>query len=198
MLEHVALVITDNATNTLFMVNNDEISGPHTGDKLAQVASVYQGVRQLAYTVGPAVPVPLGTTKSTDPAFRDQAWKRYKASADWGLGLSPVPPDVEALRKTDPDAYNRQVLAQREDRYKSFYITQEAFDRGVRAFDPQIDALATAASDPARFAQVLAPVVDQAAALARQFIQLGPAQPIAAGSTATQKLFHRQRRTFSR
>jgi hypothetical protein len=188
MLEHVALVITDNATNTFYMVNNDAVTGPHTGDKLAQVASAYQGVRGLAYTVGPTVPVALGTTNSTESAFHDAAWQRYKASADWGLAPPQIPADVDALRKTDPAAFKRRVRELRDARYTDFYATQEALDRGVRALDPQIDALGAFASDPARFAQALAPVVDAAAPLARQFIGLGPTQPISAGSAATQNL----------
>ncbi len=188
MLEHVALIVTDTAAGSFYVVNNDEISGPFTGDKLAKVAQLYQGVRGLDYTVGPAVPVTIGGTKQSDRAFHDRAWDRYKNSADWGLSKPELPPETRALATTDPAAYDRAFAAAWQDRYKSFYARQEALDRGLRELDPQIDALASVAGDPAALARAIAPVAAKAGALADMFTALGPKEGIGIGSTATMKL----------
>lgn len=175
MLEHVALIVTDTAANNFYVVNNDDISGPFTGSKLAKVAQMYQGVRGLPYTVGPAVPVTLGSTRLSDSSFHDRSWTRYKNSADWGLSATELTSESDAF-------------AAREDRYKTFYAQQELLDRGLRELDLQIDMLASVASDRAGLALALAPIVAKAGPLAHAFIQLGPKQRIDAGSTATRKL----------
>lgn len=55
MLEHVTLVITDKSAGEYYVVNNDQVSAPHRGDPLTQVAPQYGAVRGLPYAVGPAV-----------------------------------------------------------------------------------------------------------------------------------------------
>jgi hypothetical protein len=162
MLEHVTLVITDRSAGEFYVVNNDKVSPPQTGDPLTQVAPQYQAVRGLPYTVGPAVTVSLGSTKDPRKKFHDQAWTRYQAATDWGLK-----PDDEELKKGDP-------VAALNARYEAFYREQRVFDMAARALDPQIDALARVARDAVKFASALDPVVRKAGELAVLFIRLGP------------------------
>jgi hypothetical protein len=176
MLEPVTLVITDRSAGEFYVVNNDQVSAPQTGDPLAQVAPQYGAVRGLPYTVGPAVPVSLGSTRDPRTTFHDQAWTRYLAATDWGLK-----PDDEELKKGDP-------VAAQNARYEAFYRDQQTFDAAARALDPRIDALAPAAGDVAKFASALDPVVRQAGALAKLFIRLGPSAGVVAGSARTRAL----------
>jgi hypothetical protein len=191
MLEHVTLVITDKSTGEYYVVNNNQVSPPHKGDPLTQVAPQYGAVRGLPYTVGPAVPVSLGSTKDPQKKFHDEAWTRYLAAVDWGLRLD-IPPDVERLKKSDPASYREKVSALHKTRYETFYRDQEIFSRGMQALDPLIDSLSTVAEDAPKLSAALAPVVDKAGALAVLFIQLGPSAGIVAGSKKTQAVLPRQ------
>ena len=187
MLEHVTLVITDTAAGEHYVVNNDQVSGPHKGDPLEQVAPQYGGIRGLEYTVGPAVSVELGSTKLGEKAFHDEAWRRYLAAVDWGLKLD-IPKDVQALEKKDPAAFEEKMLAIQKQRYERFYASQELFDRKAKELDPLVTKLAPLAGDPAKLAPALDPVVELAGALAVLFTQLGPSVGVVAGSNATQAL----------
>ena len=162
MLEHVTLVITDKSTGEFYVVNNNQVSPPHTGDPLTLVAPQYGAVRGLPYTVGPAVTVSLGSTKDPRKTFHDQAWTRYLAATDWGLK-----PDPDELKKGDP-------VAAQNARYEAFYREQRAFDQAARTLDPQIDALAPVAGDAVKLASALDPVVRKAGELGALFIRLGP------------------------
>jgi len=141
--------------------------------------------------VGPAVTVALGSTKAPPKTFHDEAWTRYLAAVDSGLRLD-IPPDVAQLEKTDPAAYSQKVLALQQARYEKFYGDQEVFDRGAKALDPLVDALAPAAGDRAKLAPALDPLVDKAGALAVLFVRLGPGAGIVAGSAKSQALLPRQ------
>ena len=191
MLEHVTLVITDKSTGEYYVVNNDQVSPPQTGDPLTQVARQYGAVRGLPYAVGPAVTMKLGSTKDPSKKFHDDMWTRYLAAVDWGL-KPDIPPDVAKLEKADPAAYTQRVLAIRQARYEAFYGDQETFDQGVKALDPLVDALAPVAGDVAKFAPALDAVVDKAGALAVLFIRLGPSAGVVAGSARSQALLPRQ------
>ncbi|MDR3418083.1 MAG: DUF4157 domain-containing protein [Nevskia sp.] len=187
MLEHVTLIIADKSAGEFYLVNNDFISPPQKGDPLAQVAPQYGAIRGLPYTVGPAMTMNLGPTKDPEKKFHDDAWTRYMASVDWGLRLD-IPPDVQKLEKTNPDEYSRKVLAIQKTRYEKFYADQEAFDRGAKALDPKVDALAPLAGDAGRLAPELTKVVDEAGPLAALFVQIGPAVGVNAGSKKSQAL----------
>ena len=187
MLEHVTLVITDHSTNEYYVVNNDQVSPPQTGDPLTQVAPQYGAIRGLPYTVGPAVTMSIGSTKDPQKKFHDEAWTRYLAAVDWGLKLD-IPPDVAKLEKSDPAAYEQRVLQIQKTRYETFYRNQEVFDQGAKVLDPLVDGLAPVASDASKLAAALNPVVDKAGALAVLFIQLGPSVGVVAGSAKSQAL----------
>jgi hypothetical protein len=191
MLEHVTLVITDKAASEFYVVNNDQVSGPHKGDPLEQVAPQYRGVRGLDYTVGPAVSVELGTTKQAESTFHDEVWRRYLAAVDWGLKLD-IPKDVAALEKKDPAAFEEKLLAIQKTRYEQFYAGQELFDKKVKELDPLVTKLAPVAGDPAKLAPALDPVVDLAGQLAVLFTNLGPSAGVVAGSARTQALLPKQ------
>jgi hypothetical protein len=187
MLEHVTLIITDKATGDYYIVNNDHVSPPQQGDPLAQVAPQYGAIRGLPYTVGPAMTMNLGSTKNAEKKFHDDVWTRYLAAVDWGLRLD-IPPDVQKLAKSDPDAYAQKVLALQKAQYEKFYGDQEIFNQGAKALDPLVDALKPLAGDAAKLAPALATVVDKAGALAMLFIQLGPGIGINAGSAKSRAL----------
>jgi hypothetical protein len=187
MLEHVTLVITDTAAGEHYVVNNDTVTGPHTGDPLEQVAPQYGAIRGLPYTVGPAVTVDLGSTKLPEKSFHDDAWRRYLAAVDWGLHLD-VPADVRALEKTDPAKFEEKMLAIQKLRYEEFYARQELFDRKAKELDPLVTALGPLAADAAKLAPALDPLVERAGGLAVLFVQLGPRAGIDAGSEAARKL----------
>jgi hypothetical protein len=190
MLEHVTLVITDKSTGEFYVVNNDQVSPPQKGDPPTQVAPQYSAIRGLPYTVGPAVPVSLGSTKDPQKKFHDEAWTRYRAAVDWGL-QPDIPPDVEKLKERDPAAYAQRGLALKNARYEAFYRNQETFDRGAKALDALVDALAPTAGDVARFAPALDPVVEKAEALAALFFRLGPNAGVTAGSAKSLALLPR-------
>lgn len=187
MLEHVTLVIRDRSAGEYYVVNNDQVSRAHTGDPLTQVAPQYGAVRGLPYTVGPAATVELGSTKDSSKTFHDKTWEQYKGAVDWGL-RTDIPPDVEALRKTDPAEFSKKVGELVQKRYKDFYRDQEIFDRNAKELDKDVDALAAAAGDMTKLAAALGPVTDKAAALAVLFTRLGPTAGIVAGSTKSQKV----------
>jgi hypothetical protein len=187
MLEHVTLVINDKTAGEFYVVNNDQVSPAHKGDPLTQIAPLYQAIRGLAHTVGPAVTVSLGSTKDPRRRFHDLAWERYLAAVDWGIEPT-IPPEVAQLERTDPAAFERQVAALHEDRYKNFYRDQAVFDRAATAMKPLIDALATDANDVAKFGAALSPLVDVAGQLAVLFYQLGPGAGVVAGSKKSQKI----------
>ena len=187
MLEHVTLIITDKSTNEYYVVNNDEVSPPQKGDPLDQIAPKYGAIRGLPYTVGPAMTMGLGSTKDPKKKFHDDAWTRYLAAVDWGLHLE-IPPDVQKLQKTDPEAFAQKALVIQKARYEKFYADQETFDRGIKSLDPLVDALAPMAGDQAKLAVALGPVVDTAGLLAVLFIQIGPSVGVDAGSAKSQAL----------
>jgi hypothetical protein len=192
MLEHVTLVIRDRKAGEHYMVNNDTVSGPHKGDPLEQVAPAYGAITGVPYTVGPAVTMGLGSTKDSPTKFHDDAWTRYKASADWGLHLD-VPPDVLALKKTDPAAFGKRILEIQKARYEKFYQDQLAFDRGTKALDKRVDAeLLPVAGDTAKLAPAVETLTDAAGPLAVLFIQLGPSVGVDAGSAASAALLPKQ------
>jgi hypothetical protein len=166
------LIITDVAAGEHYVVNNDQIGPAEKGDPLKQVAPGYAAIRGLPYTVGPSVPIDLGSTKDSEKKFHDQAWTQYTAGVDWGLQLN-IPPDVAALERTDPAAYARKIKAIEKDRYESFYRDQELFDRGARVLGAEVDRLATSAGTVTALGTKLGPLVNTAGALADIFIKVG-------------------------
>jgi hypothetical protein len=184
MLEHVTLIITDRAASEFYMVNNDAISGPLTGQPDRELSKAYGGVRQLGYAVGPSVPVGVGSTKDSARTFHDRAWTRYQAATDWGLETTP-PPDVEALRRTNPAEFARRMGLLEKERYERFYQDQQAFSEMMGRLDGILDGLAPAASDAGRLGSGLDARIEGALLLVRAFIDLGPKQRIVAGSAAS-------------
>jgi Domain of unknown function (DUF4157) len=184
MLEHVTLIITDRAAGEFYLVNNDAISGPLTGQPDRELSKAYGGVRQLGYAVGPSVPVGIGSTRDAPRTFHDQAWTRYRAATDWGLD-TPPPPDVEALRRTNPAEFARRMGLLEKERYERFYRDQQTFSELMARLDPILDGLTPSASDAGRLGSGLDARIDGVLLLVRAFIDLGPKQRIAAGSAAS-------------
>jgi hypothetical protein len=190
MLEHVTLIITDRTAGEFFMVNNDTISGPHQGSPDRELSGAYGGVRQLAYAVGPSVPVSIGTTRDAPRAFHDQAWTRYRAAVDWGLDPR-LPPSVERLRRSNPAEFERQAAALSRARYEAFYEGQAAFSRNAAAMDAIIDRMGRDAGDAAKLGAAIDERIDGAIVMLRGFAALGPSAGVVAGSRATQAILPR-------
>lgn len=107
MPEHVTLLILDNANNNHYLVNNDAITGPNTGDWMHTVAQAYSAVFSRGFGITPSIDIDLGSTSDTDTRFRGEAWDRYRASASWGFQAEPTmgPTDTRTLDERSRDSY---------------------------------------------------------------------------------------------
>jgi hypothetical protein len=110
MPEHIALVIFDLDQDTHYVVNNNRIDGPFSGDvgrSFARlvVARLYAEERNLRFGVSPVVSVELGSSSMEERAFRSSAWQRFRRIvAGWHLRPEPGP-GAEAERINE--AYRR-------------------------------------------------------------------------------------------
>jgi hypothetical protein len=190
MLEHVTLIITDRKAGEFFMVNNEVVTGPHKGAPDRELSAAYGGVRQLPYTVGPSVPVQIGTTKDLPRTFHDQAWTRYKAAVDWGLAPR-IPPAVERLKSTNPAEYARLTGQLQKERYDQFYRDQQAFSENAEAMDRVVDAMGAVAGDRQKLGDAIDRRIDAAGIMIVAFVNLGPKAGVIAGSRETQAILPR-------
>jgi hypothetical protein len=133
MPEHVTLLIENQDDNTHYLVNNDAITGPNTGDWMTTVAQAYSGVFSRGFGITPSVAIDLGTTGDTDRSFRSGAWERYQASASWGFQTEPVsgPSDTRSEEERGRDAYVH------------YYQRTQDFDRGCQRLVGVMNALNT-------------------------------------------------------
>ncbi|HKO43864.1 MAG TPA: hypothetical protein VJU84_11360 [Pyrinomonadaceae bacterium] len=144
MPEHVTLVILDRAEDNYYVVNNDRIEGPRTGDVLEGVSRGYATTFSRRYTVTPAVRVDIASTQVPNASFRQLAWQRYRVSTQWGL--RPELPTGPADTRTEDE---RSVAI-----YRRYYQDLNNFDRGSHNLGQQLDQLSqslqSAATDTAR------------------------------------------------
>jgi hypothetical protein len=107
MPEHVTLLILDNTNNNHYLVNNDAIAGPNTGDWMHTVAQAYSAVFSRGFGITPSIAIDLGSTADTDSRFRGEAWDRYRASASWGFQAEPLtgPGDTRTIDERSRDSY---------------------------------------------------------------------------------------------
>ncbi|MBO9564973.1 MAG: DUF4157 domain-containing protein [Niastella sp.] len=133
MPEHVTLLIENQDDNTHYLVNNDAITGPNTGDWMTTVAQAYSGVFSRGFGITPSVAIDLGTTGDADRSFRSGAWERYQASASWGFQTEPVsgPGDTRSEEERGRDAYVH------------YYERTQDFDRGCQRLVGVMNALNT-------------------------------------------------------
>lgn len=132
-LEHAMLVINDTGAGSHYVVNNDQITGPVTGDPVNSVALAYSGTMGRTHLISPAGRTALGDTSMTDAQFRRRAWQGYQTGAHLGLAVEPP---------TGPDD-TRDEGQRRADTYTRYYEDVARFDRVAGVLDQQLDTLQT-------------------------------------------------------
>jgi hypothetical protein len=174
--EHVTLVIFDFDAGRHYLVNNDQVSpsrrgGPNDPETLQSVANAYAQTFGRAFAITPMQDISLGTTRDTDAAFRQSAWRNYLVTTLWGL---ETPPGSDA-----------------QEVYRQYYEDLANFDRGGRRLQAQLDAASIAhrATSANRQAEQLTGAIDGVfplgLALARTFDRYGPhARTVAEGDPA--------------
>jgi hypothetical protein len=131
MLAHVVLVISDRARGNHYLVDNDRITGPFTGDVLDSVARAYARVSGRRAVIGSAARVPLGSTSEAEARFRSAVWRRYRASSRWGL--APVTVDSGEAGATENQ--------RREQAYAEHYRAVASFDAETERVHDGVEAL---------------------------------------------------------
>jgi hypothetical protein len=130
-LEHVMLVIRDNDTQTHFVVNNDQIVGPKSGDASGTVAQAFADVIGHQQVLSVAVRSPeLAGTKS-DAAFKSDLWKSFQSGAHL---------ELETEAPTGPDD-TRSLAERSQDTVKHYYEALDRFDKGGALLHEKLDAL---------------------------------------------------------
>ncbi|MGD8930676.1 MAG: hypothetical protein PVI22_17065, partial [Lysobacterales bacterium] len=120
-LEHFMLVINDDATGEHYLVSNDQIVGPHTGDPTTTVASTYSGVMGHPFGISAAGAGVSLDTQMSDPAFRHRLWQSYETGARMGIDPSPR------------QAGDTRSQAEREqEAYRGYYDAMTRFDRAAQ------------------------------------------------------------------
>jgi hypothetical protein len=154
MLDHVTLIIEDQSE--FYLVNNDEITGPHKGNPLEMIGQIWAKLRGRVFTAGPAAEVELGATsdkpvnaKTADAQaadFKKNIWTRYLKNVDLRLKATLPIEDIEALKelkKVDPKAYDAKIAEIGGATYDTFYADQERFDAEAHALDVILDRIVT-------------------------------------------------------
>jgi hypothetical protein len=135
-LEHAMLAIMDQATGEHYVVSNDQITGPKSGEVSDTVASAYSSLMGRTNTFTPAGRTGVLSTAMNDAAFRGRIWANYQTGARLGLRTeAPTGPD---------DA--RTEGQRRADTYTRYYRDLERYDQFATATDVRIDALRDALS----------------------------------------------------
>lgn len=158
LLDHIVLVITDEAAQESYLVNNEQITkvgrpGPGSGagtsppkatDLDEEVAKQYLLVRPLPYLVSPVNYMKLGSTTGTAGSFKAAAWTRYIAATQH---MAKVPVD---------------------------YTMLEMFSLQSAALDQKVNELMPSAGDPAAISKWLADGWPHIISMLLRFTQIGP------------------------
>ena len=133
---HVMLAIQLRGTDTVFVVNNDEIEGPHHGTIEDLAARFIAPIFKHRYIVTPAMSLPMGSTDMTTAQFKSGAWNGLLDTASWGLNVGPGPPGETpaALR------------ARTQTVYEDFYGGLDTFDRICTSLQAKLDVAASSHS----------------------------------------------------
>lgn len=164
-MEHTMLVISDQDASQHYVVSNNTIEGPRSGDPAGTVAAVYgtmMGRKSLITAAGRSQPL---DTSASDATFRNEIWQRYQAGAHLGL-------QTEAPKGPD----DKRSQTQREsDTYTHYYKAMEQFDQAGQQANGLLDDLAAKLSKLDRSAQAgavsaaLPDLVRQGTLLAQSF-----------------------------
>jgi len=132
LLDHIILVVTDDASGDRYLINNDQItkvsqpvppaagaSAPAAPNLDEEVAKQYALFRSLPYLVSPVNYMELGaTTTSAAASFKAGLWTRYLASTqymsrvrvdfrhlqDFSIASAALDQQVDQLAQSAPDA----------------------------------------------------------------------------------------------
>jgi Domain of unknown function (DUF4157) len=190
MLDHVTLLIRDKTRHEWYLVNNDEITGPRpdTADPLLEIGKIWAKLSKQTFVVGPAATVPLGaTTTSGVSAFRTGLWKQYQDKAQLNLRASlpaQTLAELNALKRSDPEAFARQISEIRSKTYEDFYAREAQLDVALRGLNTELDQILRSPNPDAALQGNLTTITAQLTALVDLFLSLAPAPgnlPIDAG-----------------
>lgn len=164
--DHATLVIFDRSNDRHFVVNNNEISGPFTGDVLASVAESYAEMSGLRAMATPAAAVDIGSTSMRPSRFQSHAWSRYRTVTQWGLGAEP---------ERDPSS-GRSEEDRVRARYAAFYEGRSGFNRTAIAIDQVVEEMERVVSGRG--------TAEQRSLLADRLARLVPLPTVAEGRDA--------------
>ena len=149
LLDHVALVIDDRGAGEYYMVNNDTIVGPKTGNALQEMGPTWAGLRGRKYAVGLAIEVPLGKVSDTATSFKSGMWSRYKSDIQFQLRATLPEAEIkrlDALKASDPAAFDAELSQIAQNTYKTYYESQKLFDAHSQRVERRLDRILTATS----------------------------------------------------
>jgi hypothetical protein len=127
--EHAMLAIMDTGKKEHYVVNNDKIIGPNSGDPIESIAKAYGETIGLRHAVSAAERLRKLSSSMKKDDFKKQIWEGYKQS---GLGLNPQPTGPDDKRTPDE---------RREDAYKEYYKDMKEYDRLSAIAHKRIDGL---------------------------------------------------------
>jgi hypothetical protein len=133
--EHVMLVIHDG--DRMFLVNNDEVTGPHTDTRA--IGEALSRVRRVANLVTPVSVSGAGSAAMGDRAFRQQLWQGFQDASSWYLAPEPAGPgDGRSERERRDSAYERMYREQQwfSDEATRLAILLDQLDRDLAASPP--------------------------------------------------------------
>lgn len=185
MLDHVTLVIEDQSE--FFLVNNDEVTGPHKGDAREKVGQIWAKLRGRVFTAGPAAEVAVGSTADKPDDFKKNLWKRYLTNVDIRLDATLPNDQIEALKqlkKVDPKAYEQKIAELGGATYDEFYANQERFDTEARTLDVILDGIVASGNIDRELQKMMPKIGDAIVELGALFGKLA-APPV----TASGKVF---------
>jgi hypothetical protein len=134
-LEHTMLVIMDTAATEHYVVSNNEIIGPRTGDPAGTVARAYGDLMRRPESISIGARTQPLTTAMTETQFRSEIWARYRAGTHMTLDT----------RRRDP-ADTRPQGQRHEETFTQYYADIARFGRASAAAATTLDTLTTALS----------------------------------------------------
>lgn len=138
-LEHFMLVVHDDTTHEHYVVSNDQIIGPRTGNPVGSVATTYAGVMGHPFGVSAAGSSQQLGIDLSDAAFRARLWQSYETGARLALDAGKPPP-----------GNTRPAGERTHEAYKGYYDAMTRFDAAAQASHAQLEQLmATFAQAPA-------------------------------------------------
>ena len=177
LLDHVILFIEDQATNEYYEVNNDEVTGPNKGDPRDQIGRAWARVSGHVFTVGPAMEVPVGSTADSSAGFKKDLWNQYLKNVN--LRLRAKLPDViikelEALKKSDPIAYDQRIAEIKTITYEKFYADEQQLDERLQGMDAKLNQIVNSAVPDNALKKEMPTLGPEAVALQELFLSLAP------------------------